>query len=193
MYKIPCVGENHGKNELLSTDFLVRHIRQSFASQSGELWVNWVKLMTKWLRNLPSDNSIQCFPRFSIRFLMFHLLFSQFLGVFPMFSLFLSVPYFRSYGSNIRFTDWISISRSNIQSADQISLTSWVFWYWDIEIFWYCDGNSIIRSADQIFDLRFEFNLVIAIHLATIFHSAVPVRQNRLFLSMHIFTTYFGR
>ena len=193
MHKIPCVGHNHGKNELLCTDFLVRHIRQSFAGESGESWVNRVQLVTKWLRNLPSDNSIQCFPNFSIRFLMFHLLFPQFPGVFPMFSLFLPVPYLWSYGSNIQFTDRISISRSNIQSADQISLTNWVFWYWDIEIFWYCDSNSIIRSADQIFDLRFELNLEIAIQLATIFHSPVPVWQNTLFLSMRIFTTYFGR
>ena len=37
LHKIPCVAENHGKNGLLSTDLLVRHIRQSFAGESGNV------------------------------------------------------------------------------------------------------------------------------------------------------------
>ena len=32
---IPWLGENHGKNRLLCTDFLIGHILQSFAGESG--------------------------------------------------------------------------------------------------------------------------------------------------------------
>ena len=57
------------------------------------------KLVTKWLRNLPRNPPVPyTFPHFPIHFLMFHLLFTQFLWVFPMFPfVFLPVSYFRSY------------------------------------------------------------------------------------------------
>ena len=54
--------------------------------------------VTKWLRNLPTGNSLHVYLHFPIHFLMFHLLFPKFLWAFPMFPLvFLHVSYFRSY------------------------------------------------------------------------------------------------
>ena len=35
LHKVPCVGENHGKNGLLCTILFIRHIRQSFAGEFG--------------------------------------------------------------------------------------------------------------------------------------------------------------
>ena len=62
------------------------------------------KLVTKWLRNPPGGNSLHVSPYFPIRFLMFNLVLTQFLWVFPMFPLvFLPVSYFRSYVSNVYF------------------------------------------------------------------------------------------
>ena len=56
------------------------------------------KLVTNWLRNPRSTNSLHVSYHFSIHFFMFHLLFPPFLWVFPMFPLvFLPVFYFRSY------------------------------------------------------------------------------------------------
>ena len=56
------------------------------------------KLVTKWLRNPPSGNSLHVSLHFPIRLLMFHLLFPQFLWLYPMFPLvFLPISYFRSY------------------------------------------------------------------------------------------------
>ena len=60
------------------------------------------KLVTKWLRDLPSGNSLHVSLHFLIRFLIFHLLFRQCLWVFSMFSQeFLPVSYFRSYAGKV--------------------------------------------------------------------------------------------
>ena len=55
LYKIPCVRENHGKNELLYTDLLIWHICHSWVNPAM-YEVAW-KLVNKWLRNLPCGNS----------------------------------------------------------------------------------------------------------------------------------------
>ena len=69
------------------------------------------KLVTKWLRNMPSGDSLHVFLHFPIRFSMFHLLFRKFCGVLPMFSLvFLFVSYFSSYGNfahDALFISWL--------------------------------------------------------------------------------------
>ena len=71
------------------------------------------KLVTKWLRNMPSGDSLHVFLHFPIRFSMFHLLFRKFCGVLPMFSLvFLFVSYFSSYGNfahDALFISWLLI------------------------------------------------------------------------------------
>ena len=91
MQKIPCAREVHGKNGLLCTHLLIKHIRSHSRVNPTIYEVAW-KLVTKWLEN-------PCmFPYFPIRFLIFHQLFPQSLWVFPVFSLvFLSVFCFRSY------------------------------------------------------------------------------------------------
>ena len=59
--------------------------------------VAW-KLVTKWLKNTLSRNSLHVSLHFAIFFLIFHLVFSKSLWVFSMFSVvFLPVSYFRSY------------------------------------------------------------------------------------------------
>ena len=87
------MGENHGKNGLLCTDFLIRHIWQLFEGESDNVWSglktgDWeAQRSAEW--QFPTD--------FPLCFLMFHLLFPQFLRVFPMFPLFFPVYCFRFY------------------------------------------------------------------------------------------------
>ena len=56
LHNMSCVGENHEKNGLLCIDLLIWHIRQSFASESRNVWSG---LKTKWLRNPLSGNSLR--------------------------------------------------------------------------------------------------------------------------------------
>ena len=80
---------------------------------------NW---WLRWLRNPPSGNflhvSLILFP---MRFLMFHLLFPQFLWVFPLFPLlFLPVSYFRSYAKIMPCRNWVEEDEINVSKTSHI-------------------------------------------------------------------------
>ena len=85
LHKIPCLGENHGKNGLLFTDFLIRHIRQSFTGESG----NVMKPLKNWwlsdseVRQVAIPYMFSPFPPYVS--LCFTHCFRSFFGYFPCF------------------------------------------------------------------------------------------------------------
>ena len=82
--KILCVAENHGKNGLLSTDLLVRHIRQSFAGESGNVW-NGLKTGDEVAQKSPTWQFPTCFPHFPYVSSCFTYCFPSVFGYFSWF------------------------------------------------------------------------------------------------------------
>ena len=78
------------------------------------------------------------------------------------------------------------------QSVGEKSVWSSFFYLRIWHVLVNCDVQQLIR-LEVTFPVLFESLMKNTIHLATIFHTAILVGQNTLFLSMCIFTTCFGR
>lgn len=79
-------GRKPYKKRLVCFALLTRKIPQTFAVVLGIYEASW-KVVTKWLINPLSSNSLHVSFHFPLGLLTFHLVFPQFLLAFPMFPL----------------------------------------------------------------------------------------------------------